>query len=289
MFYKEDKKVKWDNIKLRNFKMIVSDIDGTLMGKSKQIEPFTHNIINRLREKGFYFTLATGKNLPATVPQADALEIDLPLILINGAMLQMRWGKILKQTVLPLEVIKQVVKICEKYKKDLVIYINNGIYFTEMNKNIRKVYGHVKTDLNEIRDWSSLGKAIAGANKCLVVDTNHPENLSQIGRVFRDAFNEHADVVHGSRFLLEVMPKGVTKATGIRALSKSLGVKMSEVMAFGDFDNDAEMLSAVGLGIAVENASARAKSAANFVIGSVEEQGLAVFLNELLDRQLDKN
>jgi Cof subfamily protein (haloacid dehalogenase superfamily) len=271
-------------IKLNDYKLIVSDIDGTLMGKDHQIHSLTRTIVSRLRADGIHFTLATGKSLPGTISQADALEIDLPLILINGAMLQTRKGEVLRQIVLPLDVTREVITICEDRESDLVIYIGDKILFKAMNSNIDQVYGHITSGLCEVGDWAAVRDSLTGANKCLVVDTNNRENLFEIGEVFEEAFNERADIIHTSSSLVEVMPKGVTKVTGIQALAESLDVKMHEVMAFGDFDNDAAMLSAVGLGIAVENASPRAKSAAKLVIGAVEEQGPAVFLEELLDR-----
>ena len=273
-----------DKINLDDYKMIVSDIDGTLMGKDHQIHSLTKDVVSHLRSNGIYFTLATGKSLPGTISQADALEIDLPLVLINGAMLQTRKGEVLWQTVLPLELTQETIEICEDKESDLVIYMGDKILFKEMNSNINQVYGHLTSGLFEVGEWNTIRDSLAGANKCLVVDTINRENLYEIGEVFGKAFNDRADVIHTSELLVEVMPKGVTKVTGIQALAESLDVRMHEVMAFGDFDNDAAMLSAVGLGIAVENASPRAKSAAKFVIGAVEEQGPAVFLQELLDR-----
>ena len=110
------------------------------------------------------------------------------------------------------------------------------------------------------------------------------ENLIEIGKVFEKALKGRADILHASISLVEVMPKGVTKVTGIRKLAGNMGIPMDAIMAFGDFNNDAEMLAAVGLGIAVKNASPGAKAAADLVIGSVEEHGPAKFLKELLDR-----
>jgi Cof subfamily protein (haloacid dehalogenase superfamily) len=276
--------MQYENINLHDFKLIVSDIDGTLMGKDRQIYFLTKDVVSRLRAEGMYFTLATGKSLPGTISQADALEVDLPLILINGALLQTRKGEVLQQTVLTPEVTQEVITICEDRGSDLVIYMGDKILFKTMTSNIDQVYGHLTRGLCELGDWALAGDSLAGANKCLVVDTINRENLFEIGEVFEGMLNERADVIHTSTSLVEVMPKGVTKVTGIQVLAESLDVRIDEVMAFGDFDNDAAMLSAVGLGIAVENASPRAKSAAKLVIGSVEEQGPAVFLQELLDR-----
>jgi len=276
--------MKISDINLRNYKLIVFDIDGTLIGKDHILNPFTKEVLFRLREEGIPFTLATGRNFPGTISLADELEIEIPLVLTNGGMLQTRHEEMLSKTTLPLDVTLQVIEICEARGKDLVIYIDNGIYIKTMNKNISPIYSNVTTGLFEIGEWEALAGKLLDANKCLVVDSFVRENLIEIGRVFEKALKGRADILHASTSLVEVMPRGVTKATGVRKLADSMGILISEIMAFGDFDNDAEMLAAVGLGIAVENATSRVKTAADLLIGSVEEHGPAKFLKELLDR-----
>lgn len=276
--------IKRDDINLHDYKLIIFDIDGTLVGKDHILDPFTKKVIFRLRMEGFPFTLATGKNMPATKPLADELEIELPLILINGGMLQTRHEEMLSKIALPLDVTLQVIEICEKRGKDLVIYIDNGIYIKAMNENIWPVYNNVVSGLFEIGEWDAITGKLADANKCLVVDSFVRENLIEMGKVFEEALNGRVDILHSTTFLVEVMPKCVTKVTGIRKLAANMGIPMDTIMAFGDFNNDVEMLAEVGLGIAVKNASKMAKATADLVIGSVEEYGPAVFLKELLDR-----
>jgi len=274
-----------DKVNLSNFKLFVFDIDGTLMGKDHIIHSFTKKTLFRLRVEGYPFTLATGKNMPATISQADELEVDLPVILINGGMVQTRSGRIISELTLPETVTRKAIEICDARYKDLVIYIGDGIYFKKMNENIFPVYGHLNSGLHAVGEWEAIEEMIPRANKCLVVDSFEPMKLIEMGNVFDDTFRGDVDVLHTSTVLVELMPKGINKVTGIRALAESMGISMDAIMAFGDYDNDVEMLSSVGLGVAVENASPSAKAAADIVIGSVSEQGPAVFLKELLDRQ----
>ena len=276
--------MKPGDINLHDYKLIIFDIDGTLVGKDHMLDPFTKDVLFWLREEGYPFTLATGKNLPATKSLADELKIELPLILVNGGMLQTRHEEMLSKTTLPMDITRQVIEICEVRGKDLVIYIDNGIYIKAMNENIFPVYSNVVSGLFEIGEWDAIMSKLADANKCLVVDSFVRENLIEMGKVFEKALKGRVDILHSSTYLVEVMPKDVTKVTGIRKLAENMGIPMDKIMAFGDFNNDAEMLAAAGLGIAVENASPIAKAAADLVIGSVEEHGPAVFLKELLDR-----
>ncbi len=276
--------MKFNDINLHDYKLVVFDIDDTLVGKEHVLDPFTKEVLFRLREKGFSFTLATGRNLPSAKPLADELEIELPLILANGGILQTRHEEMLSKTTLPLDATRQVIEICEARGADLVVYIDNGIYLKVMNENIYPIYSNVVSGLFEVGEWDAIIGKLVNANKCLVVDNYVRENLIEIGEIFEEALKGCVDILHTSTSLVEVMPRGVTKVTGIRKLADNMDIPLEKIMAFGDFNNDVEMLAAVGLGLAVENASSRAKTAADLVIGSVEEHGPAKFLQELLDR-----
>lgn len=275
---------KKELINLRDYALIVFDIDGTISGQDHIIHPFTLETLSRLREAGFPFTLATGKSLPGTIAQADLLQADLPLVLINGAMLQTRQGEVLDAVTLPEAVVRKVIALCEQEGRDLVMYDGDEIYFKEMTENMRPVYGHLTGGMHPVGAWESIAGRMGDINKCLVVDTTQRAHLLQMGEMFEAAFGDAVDVLHTSAVLVEVMPRGINKLIGLKKLTQRMGITMSSVMAFGDFDNDVEMLSAAGLGIAVANASARAKKAADLVIGGVDEQGPARFLSELLDR-----
>ena len=268
---------------LSDYKLIVFDIDGTLVGSSHQLNTTTKEILLRLHQIGMPFTLATGKILPATRDQADELQIKLPLILSNGGVVQTREGEILFHSTLPLDITSKVIQICDEMDKDLVVYIDDRIYMKEMNDNISPVYSMVKSGLFEIDSWEKMDGLLAQINKCLIVDQNNPQNLKDLEEVFLNEFGDQADIVHTSTKLVEVLPKGVTKATAVKQLAEDMGINMSEVMAFGDYDNDAPLLAEAGLGICVENGSAAAKGAADLIIASCEENGPAKFLEKLMN------
>ena len=269
--------------RLSDYKLIVFDIDGTLVGSSHVLDLYTRDTLLQLHDLGIPFTLATGKILPATKAQADELRIQLPLIMANGSVLQKRHGEVLYNAALPVDVTKRAIQICEELNKDLVIYIIDQLYIKKMNDNIYPIYSNVSSGINELGDWEIINSRISQVTKCLVVDIENQQNLIELGNIFLKEFEGRADIVHTSTKLVEILPLGVTKATAVKRMADEMGIRMEEVMAFGDYDNDAPMLSAVGLGIAVENASAAAKAAADLIIGSCEDDAPAKFLRELID------
>lgn len=270
-------------IKLSDFRLLVFDIDGTLILHGEELKPFTRNTLFRLRENGFDFTLATGKSLPATKDLADELEIDLPLILGNGTLIQTRQGETLARTSLPLEVTQDVIDSCLKINQDLVLYIDDGLYVKKLTDNMLPIYGVVRSGLFQVGEWENLGNKTALTNKCVAVETRTPDKLMVLSKVFSSIARERADVIRTCEELLEVVPKNVDKASGLRALCEHIGISMKHVMAFGDFDNDASMLAAAGLGVAVSGASPSAMQNADILVETCEQQGPAKFLAGLMD------
>jgi Cof subfamily protein (haloacid dehalogenase superfamily) len=269
-------------INLNEFKLLVFDIDGTLVGPSHILDPYTREVLLKLRNHGIHITLATGKNLPATKQIADDLEIDQPLVLANGSIIETRFGKITKRSVLPSHITKRVIEICEADDTNLVIYIDDDIIMKKMNQDIFPIYNQVTYGIVEIGHWDAIEDRYSEVNKCLVIEQHLPQNLINLEKRFKQELGDRSDIIFTSTKLLEVLPKGITKVTGIQSLIDSLGIKMSEVMAFGDYDNDIEMLNAAGLGIVVENGSENAKASADLIIGSCEQNGPANFLNHLM-------
>ena len=267
---------------LKDFSLIVFDIDGTLVGDSHQFHPFTRDTLLKLHDFGIPFTLATGKILPATKAQADELRVSLPLILANGSILQRRSGEILYHVYLPEKVTRKVVDICERREENLIIYSDDKIFIKAMNEDIYPIYSMVESGLYQIGEWENLPVGFERATKCLVVNQHDAQSLYQLGEKLAGVLNSQADVVHTSTKLVEVVPKGINKASAVSRLAEELGISMHQVMAFGDYDNDAEMLSAAGLGVAVGNASDSAKAAADIVIGACEENAVADFLRKLM-------
>jgi len=271
-------------VHLGDFRLIVFDIDGTLIGRNQTLPAFTKNTLLRLREEGWDFTLATGKTLPATKELADELEIDLPLILCNGALIETRFGEILARTSLLPEVTSEIIRICDHHDQDLVLYIEDSLYVRKLTENMLPIYGEVREGLYEVGNWDALDDRLPLTNKCVVVDTQNKNGLADMEIEFCSIVDGRADVVRSSDELLEVLPKGVDKASGLIKLVELLGFRRQEVIAFGDYDNDASMLAAAGLGVAVRGASKAAIDSADILVDSCEQEGPAKFLAALLER-----
>ena len=181
--------MKPDEIDLTHYKLLVFDIDSTILPRGGQLHPFTLEVLQRLRERGFTYTLATGKNLPSAKVTADELGIDIPLILSNGALIENRFGEVLARTTLPETITQNIMRICAEWPQDLVLYIGDGLYFLEMTENLFKTYGKVPFGLHAVKGWKSVAELFSLVNKCVAVDHMDYPNLLALEKTFQKNVN----------------------------------------------------------------------------------------------------
>ncbi len=134
--------------------------------------------------------------------------------------------------------------------------------------------------LHEVGNWDTIADKLPGANKCVIVDQTNEQNLIETEAALRAALDGRAVTLRSSKVLLEVQPNGITKATGLRQLADSLSISLEQVIAFGDYDNDAEMLKAAGLGVAVGEATPACLASAELLVAPPEADGPAHFMEE---------
>ena len=91
----------------------------------------------------------------------------------------------------------------------------------------------------------------------------------------KNNFGEEVYIARSNFEFIEIMDKSVNKGRGLAALASGMGIAMNEVLAIGDGENDAEMIEEAGIGIAVGNASQKAKDAAGWIAPSNNENGVA--------------
>ncbi|MDK2981512.1 MAG: hypothetical protein PWQ55_1859 [Chloroflexota bacterium] len=264
-------------------KLLAFDIDGTLIGADLTISPYTKDVLTRLRGKGVLTTLATGRILPAVKAYADELEIEIPLVMSNGSVLQDRHGRVAALSSLPLEVVQATIRVARQEKRDLVLYIQDQMYIEKLTDNIAPTYGVMMGNgLHEVGSWEAFGDQMAETSKCVIPDHFNEQNLFDTEPILAEALDGRAVTLRTSPTLLEVQPKDVTKAKGLAKLAESLGISMQQVIAFGDYNNDVEMLQAAGLGVAVGDATPACLAAADLSVPAPEEDGPAHFLEEFL-------
>lgn len=266
----------------RQFKMIVSDLDGTLKDIHAPLHPELPKIIAELEGAGMRFTIATGKNLHSTRDTARELGISHPLILSNGCVIQTLEGRVIKNSRLPAEFVEQLIAVCDAMHIELAIHIGEEIYVREITKNVSILFEYGAPALVEVGEWSNIGDLLPNAYKCISIDRQDRQRLFALEQGIFELAGSSVEYCHTLVEMLEFMPQGVSKVSGIQVLAEMYQVGMDGIIAIGDGNNDIGMLEACGFGVATENAPAAVREAADIVIPSCEDAGPVEFFRELI-------
>ena len=257
-------------IKLGACKLIVTDLDGTLLTDKKQISAYTAEILNKVREKEIQVAFATARPRRSTAKIRSLFEPDF-IIANNGATIY--FGEISEKNIL---IEKEIAtKLIEEFMND------DGI------KGIS-----VETGVGMLSNYSDFSWDKEGWNSNYYdftkgFDFETPkisfecEDVEVIQQLVDSLPSLHMYPNHGEHWI-QIMDKRSTKLNGIKYICDKMGISLENVVFFGDDYNDVEMLEACGTGVAVENALSDAKMAADFICGSNNDDGVAKWIEDNL-------
>ena len=277
-----------DPVILRPIRMIVLDIDGTLMDSTDHIRPRVRDSVREAMDSGCLVTLATGRRLVGARQVAADLGVALPLILQNGSLVQDSVTEaVIFQSPLEPETVEAVVDEIVRHGRQPIVVespaFGGRLYSGDPTRDndptrrydrLRGPYVRVDDDdLRAIRHVLSISTLdVEGGLADLAVVVARIPGTYPLRSMWR-MFDYEA---------LEVFRAGCSKASAIEQVAAAHNITMDEVMAIGDGLNDLEMLAAVGLGVAMGNAEPAARAAARVQVRTNDEDGVA----EAIDRFL---
>ena len=247
-------------------KLIVTDLDNTLLRSDKSISDHSIDVLNKVRQKGHLVAFATARGYAIN----RFVEVIRPDIIIsNGGATVLVNGEIIYRNLLPADTVETILKMCQCFtdgKALITVENDEGYYcnFVPDDPDRRAVFtfsdfmdfnapAYKVSPVLEKDEWA---EAIAAA--C--------PNTSLL------SFREEK----WRRFASE----NSNKETALKVLVEHLGVSLNDVIAFGDDTNDLEMLKLAGTGVAVLNAIDEVKDIADFVTDSNDNDGVAKFLEK---------
>ena len=270
-------------------RLIVSDIDGTLLRDDKTISEKTRLKIESLISKGHAFAIATGRMHGAGRIITEKLDYDGFLISCNGAVVKhLKTGEVIQAVEIPIDHLRKVTEICKKHDAYFHFYDINAIY-TEKQQHLALKYAQGMWKLPEALQFEVhfVGDIEALIGKFPVYKVGLYSENPQTFKAIIDEINALGTVetCKSLETSFDVMAKGISKASGIAALCEYYGIQQQEVIAFGDNENDVDMIDYAGIGVAMDNAAEMLKAVADFVTLSNEEDGLVYALDQFIEKE----
>lgn len=272
------------------YKMVALDLDGTLLTDEGIITPGTIETIQEVMASGVMVTLATGRMFPSAKRFADQLQLDVPIITYQGAVIKdAAKNKIWFEQLLSFDITERLIQIAKEENVHIQVYQEDMLYVTKDNAEIQAYAHGSDVSYAVVEELSSLAER--GLAKVLFV--GNPSYLDRLQISLKEIFGDCAHIAKSKPNYLEVTHPKANKGSAILYLAEQLGIQQSEIIGMGDNYNDYELLTTAGLGIAMGNGVEALKRVADYITLTNNEEGVRHALNKFilipLAAQLDLN
>lgn len=258
-------------------RLIVSDLDGTLLRDDHTLSEYTKAVIHRVSEQGVDFMLATGRIFGGARQYAKELKLNTPILACNGALIKEAAGKLLYGKPMTDETLGKVFRLLTDQNYYFHCYGEESFYTKKFGNSLSAFYSFnnnlpedERFPMVEIEPMELLGK-----------DTIYKVLARCKGEEERKALYRDLTEISGTSVTVswhntfDICADEVSKASAIQRYADKYGIRQSEILCFGDNYNDMDMLQYAGVGVAVENGVKELKEAADYVTASNNEDGVA--------------
>lgn len=264
--------------------LIALDLDGTLLTDNKKISIKNKHIILEAMKAGHIVVIATGRPNRASINYYNELNMNTPMVNFNGALIHhpsdQKWGTI--HNPLPRNTALDVVDTCY----DLDVYnilaeVQDNVFLDKYDDDIINLF----QNLGQTYPFTigNLKKGLTTDPTSLLI---HPkeEHIEELSNHLNDY---HAEVIEHRKWgapwnIFEIVKKGLNKAVGLHKIAHYYDIPKEHIIAFGDEDNDLEMIDYAGVGVAMGNGISELKAIAKHVTDTNEQDGVGTFLESYL-------
>jgi hypothetical protein len=267
------------------YKLLVLDIDGTLIGRETNVSDENKLALKRAIQNGVTVSLCTGRTPRATRGVLKQLSLDGYHTFFDGALvINPRNGHEIYVQPIEVDTIRQAIKWAHDNKHDIELYSETK-YFAERENwstRVHEEFFDVKAVLGDYENLLDRESIV----KIGTVATNPEESLivSEFQKAFINKLNftrVRTPAYPGKDFINVVSPL-VSKGTAVSCLAAHLNINREEIVAIGDGSNDVSLLSSVGLAIAMPHSPDELRSVADHITLDVEDNGVAAAVNRFI-------
>lgn len=265
------------------FKAVAVDMDGTFLTDNKTFDhELFGKILKKLQTNNIPFISATGNQLIRSHEYFEEFSSGIDYVSENGAILEAD-GKVIKKTAIDYDIAQKLLHFIQTEYPEAIIMVSaeHHCYILKsmdkaMKDDIRIYYRKVK----EIDKFNDINPSDSILKVCLTAD-------DELATIIQDRFNEkYGDCIRGTssgNMTIDLVHKGINKAKGVADMLKYYDIAQKDLIAFGDGENDIEMLKLAGLSYAMENGQNSVKKIANFIAPSNNDNGVFKVLNHYLN------
>lgn len=266
------------------YKLVVSDMDGSLLSSSNEISDYNKKVIQEAIKKGIIFVLATGRIYGSAKVFAKQLKLNTPIMACNGGIIRNSIdGEILFDVPIDKEACKKVIDFVKKTNTYYHFYGAEMFYAEEIRL--------------ESYEYSVWNKSLPEEDRIPITEVSNPYDIVDQDSIYKillhcndkmkreyysNELNKISNITLTSSWFdnFEVCGPNVTKGNAVRRFAEGMNIKPEEIICIGDNLNDISMIDYAGLGVAMENADEAVKKAANVITASNDNNGVGKILEK---------
>lgn len=271
-------------------KAVFFDIDGTFLNDRKRVSSSTKKAISQMKEDGILVGLATGRGPGFVQPFMDNLGLDFA-VTYNGQYI-LTHDKVLYQNQLPKSTVYNLIRYATKHRREISLGTSTGLVGSNIISMGTSKFGQIVSRIVP-KSWA---KMVERSFKSLIRRFK-PQSIETLKTIMREPIYQvvmvatvgetedieekfpHVKITRSSPYSADIISADQSKLKGIAHLGEVFGFELSEVMAFGDSENDLEMLSGVGIGVAMGNGEDELKDQATHVTDTNNQNGITKALS----------
>lgn len=265
------------------YRLLVLDIDGTLTNSKKEVTSKTREALIKVQEQGVYVAIASGRPTPGTKKVAEEIELsrfgNYVLSFNGGRVVNCKTGEIVLDKTISAQMAGVLCDEAESHGVGILTYDSEcalaGTAVDEYMELEARING---IELKQVGSFKDVVKF--PVNKCLM--TGRPEKMAELETVLKEKYAGSLNIFRSEPFFLELMPKGIDKASVLKNFLPFLGITREEVICCGDGYNDKTMIEFAGLGVAMANARTEVLEVADYITASNDEDGVAEVIEKYI-------
>ena len=260
-----------------NIKLIVSDMDGTLLDHKGHLNSKFFELFEIMTDKEIKFAVASGRQYYSLIELFGSISSDIYFLSDNGASI-IRNGKDILRHYITKYKVDQIIQLSRKLNGAQLVICGRDYAYTDIEglDVVSELNKHFKLR-KQVNDLMEVNDEIIKVSIC------HPHGAEyNILPLIKPIFGDELQVVVSSDIWVDIMSKGVSKGSSLNFLQSKYSIGYDNTMCFGDYFNDVEMFSQCKYSYAMENAHPEVKKYARFIAPSNKDYGVISVLEELL-------
>jgi hypothetical protein len=262
-----------------NIRLVIADVDGTLVTQDKVLTPRTIAVVQRLRDAGILFSITSGRPPLGMKMFIDALSLREPIAAFNGGVLVRPDFSVIEQNFVPADIAAQVIETIVQHGLDVWVYTDKDWLVRDASAP------HVAREQWTVRFAPKVVPAFTAHLDRVAKIVGIGDDYAAVARCETDVqqgCGNHVSAARSQPYYLDVTHPDANKGHVVFALSRILSIRREQIATIGDMPNDVLMFRQSGLSIAMGNAGADVQRQAQYATTSNEEEGFATAMEEFV-------